>query len=59
MGQSRIFRVLNFRENGQNLRNSQKFLLVKVSAPKLGVLMTQTLSLPTNQFHVEKNQKFI
>ena len=35
MSQNRIFRVLNVRENGQNSRNSQKFLLAKVSAPKV------------------------
>ena len=36
MGQNRNFRVLNFRENGQNSRNSRKFLPAKVSAPKVG-----------------------
>ena len=34
IGQYRIFRVLNFREFGQNSQNSRKFLLAKVSAPK-------------------------
>ena len=35
IGQYKHFRVLNFREFGQNSRNSRKFLLAKVSAPKV------------------------
>ena len=35
MGQNKMFRFLNFRKNGQNSRNSRKFLLAKNSAPKV------------------------
>ena len=35
MGQNKMFRFLNFRENRQNSRNSRKFLLAKNSAPKV------------------------
>ena len=40
ISQYRIFRVLNFRELGQNSRNSRKFLLAKVSAPKVALMET-------------------
>ena len=57
MDQNRIFRVLHFRKNG---RNSRKFLLAKVSAPKVvegAVLLTRHVSKNKRKRDAEKDHQ--
>ena len=41
-----IFKVINYRENGQNSRKPRKFLLAKVSAPKVASILELLKILP-------------
>ena len=60
ISQYRNFCVLNFREFGQNSRNSRKFLLAKVSAPKVYILLVKKTNKKTEEelnLYVIKVQK--